>query len=71
MNALNPKKLLRSKWTAVTPRNRQKHYIVTKVLSDDLGSPQSCVLEAVYTHEETTLDWRSLRDSTTWKIGWQ
>jgi tryptophan-rich hypothetical protein len=71
MNPLNPKKLLHSKWTAVAPLDRQKHFIVTKVLSDEQGLPQSCVLEAVYTHAETTLDWRSLRDSTVWKMGWQ
>jgi len=71
MNPLNPKKLLRSKWTAVTPQDRQKHFIVTKVLSDENGLPQFCVLEAVYTHQETTLDWRFLRDSTAWKVGWQ
>jgi hypothetical protein len=31
-NALSPKKLLHSKWTAVEPRNKEKHFLVTKVI---------------------------------------
>lgn len=70
MNPVNPKKLLHSKWTAVEPRDRQKHFIVTKVLEDDAGVPQRCVLEAVYSHREIRLDWRALGDSAVWKVGW-
>lgn len=29
MNPINPQKLLGSKWTAVHPRDREKHFIVT------------------------------------------
>lgn len=32
MNTFHPKKLLLSKWTAVQPLDRQKHFIVTKVI---------------------------------------
>ena len=31
MNALNPKKLLNSKWTSVNPVNKEKHFLVTEV----------------------------------------
>ena len=31
-NPLSPKKLLLSKWTAVTPRHKERHFIVTRVL---------------------------------------
>jgi len=30
-NALSPNKLLHTKWTAVEPRNKEKHFLVTKV----------------------------------------
>lgn len=71
MNPVNPKKLLHSKWTAVEPRHRQKHFIVTRVLEDDAGIPQLCVLEAVHSHRETSVGWRALGDSTVWKVGWK
>ena len=29
---LNPSKLLLSKWTAVTPRGKERHFLVTKLL---------------------------------------
>jgi len=31
MNRINPKKLQHSKWTAVQPRNKEKHFLVTAV----------------------------------------
>ena len=39
-NALSPKKLLHTKWTAVAPRNKEKHFLVTKVIEPEPpGSP--------------------------------
>ena len=35
MNRLNPDKLLQSKWTAVTPKNRERHFIVTRLIRDE------------------------------------
>ncbi len=32
MNPLNPKKLLLSKWTAVVPVAKQKHFLVSRVI---------------------------------------
>ena len=32
MNPLHPKKLLRTKWTAVQPVARNKHFMVVKVI---------------------------------------
>ncbi|MGO1500784.1 MAG: TIGR02450 family Trp-rich protein [Marinobacter sp.] len=31
MNNFNPKKLLNSKWTAVNPVNKEKHFLVTEL----------------------------------------
>ena len=31
MNRINPAKLLHSKWTAVEPKNKEKHFLVVEV----------------------------------------
>jgi hypothetical protein len=36
MNPLHPKKLLLSKWTAVAPVARQKHFLVSRVVLPEL-----------------------------------
>jgi len=36
MNPLNPKKLLLTKWTAVTPLAKQKHFLVSKVIQPEV-----------------------------------
>ena len=71
MNPVNPKKLKHSKWTAVRPRNREKHFIVTDVHLDAAGHPRTCVLEAVHGRRELELDWRELKDDERWRTGWQ
>ena len=35
MNSLNPKKLLLTKWTAVTPIAKQKHFLVSRVIQPE------------------------------------
>ena len=71
MNPVNPKKLHQSKWTAVEPRNKEKHFLVTEVCVDAAGLPVTCILEAVHSHREIELDWRELKDSGHWLVGWQ
>ena len=71
MNRVNPKKLLHSKWTAVEPRDREKHFVVTDVQRDEAERITLCVLEAVHSKREIEIDWRKLRDPARWKIGWQ
>ena len=36
MNPLNPKKLLLTKWTAVKPVAKQKHFLVSRVIQPEL-----------------------------------
>ena len=36
MNPLNPKKLLLTKWTAVKPVAKQKHFLVSRVIEPEL-----------------------------------
>jgi tryptophan-rich hypothetical protein len=71
VNKLSPKKLLHSKWTAVQPRNKEKHFLVTAVHCDEEDYPQTVTLEAVHSQRETEFDWRELKDSGGWKVGWQ
>ena len=70
MNRINPNKLNLSKWTAVTPKNREKHFLVTKLLKDEEGVVQQCVLEAVLTHRQEIIGWQQLTDSDHWQQGW-
>lgn len=70
MNPIHPKKLLHSKWTAVSPVHREKHFMVTKVEFDDEQNVISCTLEAVLSKREMGIDWRDLTDSTRWTQGW-
>ena len=71
MNPVNPKKLQHSKWTATTPSDREKHFMVTDVLCDDAGIPRTCILEAIHRRREIELSWRDLADSGRWQIGWR
>lgn len=70
MNRINPKKLHHSKWTAVQPQNKEKHFLVTDVVLDAAGHPQACILEAVLSRREMRLDWRELKDEERWRVGW-
>jgi len=69
---LNPNKLLLSKWTAVAPQNKEKHFIVSKLLwPDDPAAPLELIeLEAVLSKRIQVLLWRDLQDTNTWRQGW-
>jgi tryptophan-rich hypothetical protein len=72
MNPIHPKKLLLTKWTAVESRNREKHFVVSKVAPpDEPGGVIPWVeLEAVHSGRTQRMEWRELRDSAVWKQGW-
>jgi len=71
LNTINPKKLLNSKWTAVTPQNREKHFLVTEIDFNEAGEVEHCLIEAVLTRRSAPLQWQELKDSTRWLQGWQ
>lgn len=71
MNKINPKKLLNSKWTALKPLNREKHFMVTEVTFDEEGSVIACLIEAVLSKRTTAIDWHVLTDSEQWLYGWK
>lgn len=65
MNKVHPKKLLYSKWTAVKPDNKEKHFVVSAVKFDEEGIVTLCSLEAVFSKRIQSIDWRVLTDSNT------
>ncbi len=70
---LNPKKLLRSKWTAAQPLNKEKHFIVTKLVEPEtpLQATESIELEALHSRRVLVLPWIELSDRSRWLQGWQ
>jgi tryptophan-rich hypothetical protein len=69
-NQINPAKLLLSKWTAAIPKNKEKHFLVTDVIQDELGLIRTCVVEAVLTNNKQEMPWQDLKDNTCWLAGW-
>lgn len=71
MNRINPEKLLLSKWTAVKPVQKERHFIVTKLLRSDDEQIIGCELEAVINKNSYEIDWKLLRDPSNWVMGWK
>ena len=71
MNRINPKKLLDSKWTAIEPAGREKHFVITEVEFDDSGTVLCCTIEAVLSRRSLSIAWRDLKDSGRWAQGWK
>jgi tryptophan-rich hypothetical protein len=71
MNKINPKKLLNSKWTAVKPANKEKHFLVSEVEFDEDGAVVSCCIEAVMSKRCIPINWQELKDDTNWVHGWK
>lgn len=71
-NPLSPKKLLLSKWTAVKPSQKRKHFLVSKVILPEL--PEQAIefveLEAVFDQYVQVIPWRELKDNEVWLQGW-
>ena len=72
-NNLRPNKLLNSKWTAVTPVNKEKHFLVIKLCTPATpDEPATHVeLEAVHSGRVHILPWRALQDTAQWHQGWK
>jgi tryptophan-rich hypothetical protein len=72
VNPLNPKKLLLTKWTAVKPVAKQKHFLVSRVIQPVLPSDPIVLveLEAVFSKAVQVIAWRELQDDGVWRQGW-
>jgi tryptophan-rich hypothetical protein len=71
-NPVNRKKLPMSKWTAVSPVDREKHFLVVDWVRDDEDAPTDrLVIEAVLTQRLREIHWRELEDPRSWLVGWR
>ena len=72
MNPLNPKKLLLTKWTAVKPLAKQKHFLVSRVIQPELPTDPvvSVEIEAVFSKATQVIAWRGLQDDSVWRQVW-
>jgi tryptophan-rich hypothetical protein len=72
MTPLHPNKLLLTKWTAVQPIAKNKHFLVSRVIEPEPPElPIEWVeLEAVYSKAVTRINWRQLQDETLLRRGW-
>ena len=72
MNPQNPTKLLLTKWTAVKPIAKQKHFLVSRVIEPDLPTDPvvSVEIEAVFSKATQVIAWRELQDKSVWRQGW-
>jgi tryptophan-rich hypothetical protein len=71
-NPLSPQKLLLSKWTAVQPMNREKHFLVVRVIEPEPPAVriEQIELQAVHSGRVRQLHWRELTDRQVWRQGW-
>lgn len=72
MNPLNPKKLHLTKWTAVKPVAKQKHFLVSKVIKPELpNEPVEFVeIESIFSKASQVIQWRDLQNDEVWLQGW-
>jgi tryptophan-rich hypothetical protein len=72
MNPLNPKKLLLTKWTAVKPVAKQKHFLVSRVIQPELPTDpiEQVEIEAVLSKAVRVIAWRDLQEDSVWRQGW-
>lgn len=71
MHRINPSKLQLSKWTAVQPLDRERHFLVTELYRDEEGRVLEVELQAVLTGRSVRCDWRVLKDDSRWLMGWK
>lgn len=69
-NQINPDKLLLSKWTAVKPQHKEKHFLVTRIIKNEQTVVVACILEAVFSGREYELDRRALNEDNR-LTGWR
>ena len=65
-------KLLLTKWTAVKPVAKQKHFLVSRVIETDIPTDpiESVEIESVFSKATQIIAWRELQDDGVWRQGW-
>lgn len=69
---LSVTKLVRSKWTACVPRNKEKHFLVIALVQPETPEApiEQVTMEAVYSGRRFEMAWRALYDQACWHQGW-
>ena len=72
LNSVSPKKLLLSKWTAVKPVAKQRHFLVSRVIQSEMPDApiEQVEIEAVFSKSIQVIAWRELKNPDVWRIGW-
>jgi tryptophan-rich hypothetical protein len=63
LKQINPAKLLGSKWTAVRPESKEKHFLVVDVEFNEEGVVIGCLLEAIISKRIRDINWRDLKNT--------
>ena len=66
------KKLISSKWTAVQPIDKEKHFVVIRVFERRTGESTTVhlELESILSKRVRSMPLHELSDATFWKRGW-
>lgn len=69
---INPRKLMLSKWTAVLPLKKEKHFLVISLVKPEPpeGPLEFVEMEAVFSRRSFIIPWRELSDIDRWRQGW-
>ena len=70
MNKISSKKLLNSKWTAVSPSIKEKHFLISELEFDENDNVTHCLIEAVISNRTELINWKDLIESKYWQQGW-
>ena len=71
MNKINVVKLRNSKWTAVDPINKEKHFIISELQFDEDNKVMKCLIEAVISNRVQPINWKELKENEHWIQGWK
>jgi tryptophan-rich hypothetical protein len=71
VNKINPKKLLKSKWTAINPVMKEKHFLITDIKFDENDNVIHCTIEAVISNRSEPIEWSELKNTDHWLQGWK
>ena len=71
MYRINLDKMLMTKWTAAETKQKERHFIVSRLIRAADKTIVGFELEAVINKHVYVEDWRDLKDSTMWLMGWK
>jgi len=61
-----------SKWTAVTPMAKQKHFLIRRVIqpTTETDPVEWVEIESVFSKATQIIQWRELQNDEVWRQGW-